>query len=164
MPGGKPYAGIIYGALNEEGKKVGVPIKASRIGKDVGHRLLMKKCEAGKAFVKADGPELQKTKGVIREAMRHSADIEAFHELLEDSRIQAVFRTNDEGRTYGATFIDDNINGSTLGKEFSAARFHERFVEHKEEIAPEKTPESEAAPAEDLLFYKIFMIAGNSVC
>ena len=42
-----------------------------------------------------------------------------------------VFRENDEGRIYGATFIDNKnrevCNGSRIGKEFSANAFERLF-------------------------------------
>ena len=42
-----------------------------------------------------------------------------------------VFRQNDNGRIYGVTFIDHDsrvvLNGSRLGKEYSANVFNERF-------------------------------------
>ena len=60
-----------------------------------------------------------------------------------------MLRTNEQGRIYGATFIDENtrmvFNGSTLGKEFSAARFHERFIEHKQ-TAPAQA-ETQSGPS-----------------
>ena len=42
-----------------------------------------------------------------------------------------MFRRNDSGRIYGVTFIDHDsrvvLNGSRLGKEYSANVFNERF-------------------------------------
>ena len=42
-----------------------------------------------------------------------------------------IFRQNDSGRIYGVTFIDHDsrvvLNGSRLGKEYSANVFNERF-------------------------------------
>ena len=56
---------------------------------------------------------------------------EEFVRLLADKGIDAVFRENDEGRIYGATFIDHKnrevYNGSRLGKEFSANAFERLF-------------------------------------
>jgi hypothetical protein len=47
-----------------------------------------------------------------------------------------VFRQNDAGRMYGVTFIDHQnkcvLNGSRLGKEFSANVFNELFTSSKE--------------------------------
>jgi hypothetical protein len=54
-----------------------------------------------------------------------------FEGTLQKQGISAVFRTNSEGRIYGATFIDHEnravFNGSRLGKEFSANVFNELF-------------------------------------
>ena len=51
--------------------------------------------------------------------------------LLTGKGIDTVFRENDEGRIYGATFIDhmnrEVYNGSRLGKEFSANAFERLF-------------------------------------
>lgn len=56
---------------------------------------------------------------------------EDFIRLLNGRGIDAVFRENDEGRIYGATFIDHRnrevYNGSRLGKEFSANAFEQLF-------------------------------------
>ncbi len=52
---------------------------------------------------------------------------EDFIRLLNRQGIDVVFRENNEGRIYGATFIDHKnrevYNGSRLGKEFSANAF-----------------------------------------
>jgi hypothetical protein len=50
---------------------------------------------------------------------------------LEKQGISVLFRTNEQGRIYGATFIDHEqkcvFNGSRLGKEFSANVFNDIF-------------------------------------
>ena len=50
---------------------------------------------------------------------------------LRKQGIDVVFRQNDSGRIYGVTFIDHDsrvvLNGSRLGKEYSANVFNERF-------------------------------------
>ena len=35
---GRNYAGIIYGALTDDGYGIGTPFKSSKIGKDVGYK------------------------------------------------------------------------------------------------------------------------------
>lgn len=56
---------------------------------------------------------------------------EDFIRLLNRQGIDVVFRENNEGRIYGATFIDHKnrevYNGSRLGKEFSANAFERLF-------------------------------------
>lgn len=60
-----------------------------------------------------------------------------FRRLLKADGIDAVFRINPVGKTYGVTFIDHNAgivaNGSVLGKEFSANVFNELYLVRKEE-------------------------------
>ena len=47
---------------------------------------------------------------------------------LKEKGIDLVLRYNDDGRLYGATYVDHNnhvsLNGSRLGKEFSANALH----------------------------------------
>ncbi|KAA6305376.1 hypothetical protein EZS27_042973, partial [termite gut metagenome] len=50
---------------------------------------------------------------------------------MREKEIGVVFRENEAGRIYGVTFIDYQnrtvLNGSRLGKEFSANVFNELF-------------------------------------
>jgi len=59
-----------------------------------------------------------------------------FEKQLIANGINVVFRQNDAGRIYGVTFIDHSnkcvLNGSRLGKEFSANVFNELFTWSKE--------------------------------
>lgn len=71
---------------------------------------------------------------------------EEFVRLLGGKGIDVVFRENDEGRIYGATFIDHKnrevYNGSRLGKEFSANAF-ERLFNNPGDIPNPDAPISE---------------------
>ena len=66
---------------------------------------------------------------------------ETFTDLLRERGIDTVFRTNDEGRIYGVTFIDHNnkevYNGSRLGKEFSANVFEKLFRSPEDAVLPQ---------------------------
>jgi hypothetical protein len=80
--------------------------------------------------------------------LTNSHNEKEFREALREKGIDLVLRTNDEGRIYGATFINHNercvLNGSRLGKEFSANVLNERFGEEQtnaqEKRKEEKTP------------------------
>jgi hypothetical protein len=56
---------------------------------------------------------------------------------LHRQQVNILFRTNDQGVTYGATFVDNEhkvvFNGSSLGKAYSANALSERFKQ-----APDK--------------------------
>ena len=60
--------------------------------------------------------------------------------------MDVVFRTNNDGRIYGVTFIDHEnrvaLNGSRLGKDYSANVFHSWFnegIKPKQKVYEEKT-------------------------
>lgn len=63
--------------------------------------------------------------------MSQAKDKEDFALLMKEKGIGVIFRQNDNRRIYGVTFIDHKnqtiLNGSRLGKEFSANVFNERF-------------------------------------
>jgi hypothetical protein len=71
------------------------------------------------------------TRAIVAEAMRRSSSEEEFRQKLKEKNVGLFVRRNDTGRVYGITFIDHNsrcvMNGSRLGKEFSANVFHEWF-------------------------------------
>lgn len=129
---GRDYAGIMYGALTDDGQRIGTPIKSSRIGQDVGYKALKRYYE--RCAVKIKEQELYShTRDAVAGAMNATTSMSEFRELLRAERIDAVFRINDAGRIYGATFIDYEsgvvANGSRLGKEFSANSFEQHFTE-----------------------------------
>jgi len=64
---------------------------------------------------------------------------------LKTEHIDAIFRRTEDGRVYGATFVDHNscmvLNGSALGKEYAARTWDEWFKN------PPTEPEQTEAPA-----------------
>lgn len=129
---GQRYHGIVYSALNDKGEPVGVPIKSSRIGKDVGFERLEKKRLANlEKYI--GSPELKaRTRNEVIRAMHESRSKGEFTDGLKRRGIDVLFRENARsGRIYGVTFIDHNtkmvLNGSRLGKSYSANVFQELF-------------------------------------
>ncbi|GHT76744.1 mobilization protein [Bacteroidia bacterium] len=127
---GKPYRGLVYSALDESGNKAGTPLKSSLFGKSVGYDALEKHFEKSKEQIKQHGFR-EKTRIAVGDALRNSRNEKGFRAALQEKGIDLVLRKNEEGRIYGATFIDHNercvLNGSRLGKEFSANVLNERF-------------------------------------
>jgi hypothetical protein len=138
---GKPYRGLIYSALNDKGEKVGNPFKSSLFGKTVGIEALEKGIEKSTEIIKDKGLK-ERSKKVIASAMRTTKTRPDFEKALEKQGVSVLFRTNDDGRIYGATFIDHEqkavFNGSHLGKEFSANVFNDLFTGKGQE--PDKQP------------------------
>ena len=143
---GRDYAGVIYGAMTDDGYGIGTPFKSSRIGKDVGYKALQKYYERSKSALKQDGT-LDRLRQTVKDAMSPDNTREEFRQLLKADGIDVVFRINPVGRIYGVTFIDHNAgivaNGSVLGKEFSANVFDELYPTLKEErrdyLLPKRT-------------------------
>ena len=129
------YAGIVYGAMTDDGYGIGTPFKSSRIGRDVGYKALQKYYERSKSALKQDG-SLDRLRQTVRDAMSPHNTRDEFRQLLKAENIDAIFRINPIGRIYGVTFIDHNdgivANGSVLGKEFSANVFNELYPAPKQ--------------------------------
>ena len=132
---GRNYAGIVYGALTDDGYGIGTPIKSSKIGKDVGYKALQKYYGMSKDKLKKLGA-LDRLRQTVKDAMSPNNTQDEFRQLLKADNIDAVFRINPVGRIYGVTFIDHNAgivaNGSVLGKEFSANAFNELYPAPKQ--------------------------------
>lgn len=125
---GRPYHGLVYSVLDENGEKVSKPFKSSLFGKSVNAETLQKHFEKSKiAIDKSDIKDRLKSK--ILEAMQQPyISMDSFKQSLLKQGIGCVFRSNGQGRIYGVTFVDYNnriiLNGSRLGKEFSANVFN----------------------------------------
>ena len=83
--------------------------------------------QKGHEYLKGQDSTSLKAHIIFAKEITHSKS--EFVQELKAKGIEVVFRENEEGRTYGVTFIDHNsrcvYNGSQLGKEFSANVFHQ---------------------------------------
>ena len=127
---GRSYEGLIYYATNDKGEKISNPFKSSLFGRAVGHKAINEKCEKSKQTIKDKRLGKQSAKRISK-TIYGIKDKQEFIDRLKGQNIDVVFRENDVGRIYGATFIDHNnhsvFNGSRLGKEFSANAINDRF-------------------------------------
>lgn len=123
---GREYHGLVYLATDDEGKVIANPFKASRLGKFASRTAIDSRFEKAK-----DKIDLAPTKRKVADCLAQSTGKDDFTSKLKNSGIDVVFRYTDEGRIYGVTFIDHNtltvLNGSRLGKQFSANALNERF-------------------------------------
>lgn len=119
---GREYHGLVYFALGDDGKPIASPFKSSRLGKFARREAIDTKYVHTKEKI-----DMAPTKKVVEDVMSHSSDKDDFISRLKEKNIDVVFRYTGEGRIYGATFIDHNtmtvLNGSRMGKEFSANAF-----------------------------------------
>ena len=127
---GTPYTGILYSATDDNGKVVSPPFKSASFGKRFGNERLEKRMLAHAKDFK-EGKWAPSVQGTLIHAMQHARSRGELVDMLRKSHIDAVFRQNEQGRIYGATFIDHTnrevFNGSRLGKAFSANTFNELF-------------------------------------
>ena len=123
---GREYHGLVYFATDDEGKVIANPFKASRLGKFASRTAIDSRFEKAK-----DKIDPASTKRKVADCLAQSTGKDDFTAKLKDCGIDVVFRYTDEGRIYGVTFIDHNamtvLNGSRLGKQFSANAINERF-------------------------------------
>ncbi|MFC0513519.1 relaxase/mobilization nuclease domain-containing protein [Mucilaginibacter angelicae] len=125
----REHEGLVYRVLDEQGNKVGVPIRAS----DFFDKPTLKKLQ--QKFIEKEAQKLPEHRGRIRqtidlELLRGRMDLQELAARLKSSGIDMVIRQNAEGLIYGVTYVDHVkktvFNGSELGKEYSAKAMLER--------------------------------------
>lgn len=123
---GREYHGLVYFATDDDGKVIANPFKASRLGKFASRTAVEGRFERAK-----DKIDVASTRNRVADVLSRTTDKEDFTSKLKDCGIDVIFRYTDEGRIYGVTFINHNamtvLNGSRLGKQFSANALNERF-------------------------------------
>lgn len=128
---GTPYRGLLYTLLDENGDKaVAAPLKSSLFGKEVGYDGLERHMErSAERFGKDD--TRRQIRGRVDKALRGEPTEEELRERLREARVDLYIRRNENGRIVGVTFIDHEtrtvVNGSRLGKAYSANAFELRF-------------------------------------
>jgi len=131
----KMYNGLVYSAIDNNGERIGKPFKSSLFGKTVGYEALQQRMLQSGELIKQKLLK-NRTKAIITTVMKSPGNRADFEKQLTANGINVVFRQNDAGRIYGVTFIDLQnkcvLNGSRLGKEFSANVFNELFTSSKE--------------------------------
>jgi hypothetical protein len=127
----RQHEGLLYHLLDEQGKAIGTPIKASLFYNNPGLKKLnvlfaenrLAK-EPAKVRIRNEiDLALLPRKGSLRDMIRE----------LKRTGIDMVIRQNDQGVIYGLTYIDHSsrvvLNGSDLGKAYSAKGVLERCAD-----------------------------------
>lgn len=137
---GREYHGLVYFATDDSGNTIATPLKASRLGKFASRTAIDGRFERAKEKI-----DVVPTKRKVADALGQSSGKDDFVARLKERNIDVVFRYTDEGRIYGVTFVDHDtmtaLNGSRLGKEFSANALNARFNQQPQptEQAPTAT-------------------------
>lgn len=122
--------GLVYRILDQEGKPVGVPIKASDFYSKPTLKYLEEKFVANQAL---RVPHKVRVKNAIDLALKRHGNltISVLMQHLQKQGIHTVLRQNPEGLVYGITYVDHRtrcvFNGSDLGKAYSVKAIQERI-------------------------------------
>lgn len=129
------HRGLVYRILDEQGNKIGVPIKASSLNcrptldrLEKLYSINEKTREPLKHFLKA---------AIDHALLKQPSNHKVFQMLLAQKNIATILRQNEQGRIYGITFVDHQnktvFNGSDLGKTYSAAQIQNRLFHTAEQ-------------------------------
>ena len=128
---GREYNGLVYSVTDGAGNKVGNPFKSSLFGKSGGYDAIQGKFTRSKTEIK-DKKLADITKRTVLSVLQDTYDKNRFIATLKEKGIDTVLRYTEEGRIYGATFIDHRtgcvLNGSRMGRELSANTLQEHFT------------------------------------
>lgn len=125
---GKQYDGIVYIPM-EGGKPAAPPIPSKDLGRGVGYT-------AVKTAMYKSGKRCQEKaeemRAIIASVMiTRPKTLEEFTDKLKENGLELVAKRNENGRIYGATYVDRDemvaISGSKLGSDFSANTLNELF-------------------------------------
>ncbi|MBB2148968.1 relaxase/mobilization nuclease domain-containing protein [Pedobacter gandavensis] len=122
--------GLIYSLIGSNGDKIGIPIKSSSFYSKPTFRHLETKFEKNKERRKPYKQNLIQRINKVFTKYERISKVTLLAELKKEG-INLVLRQNDQGRIYGATFVDHQskavFNGSDLGKLYSANAMMERI-------------------------------------
>jgi len=166
---GKPYNGIVYSATNDKGEKQGNPFKSSSLGKSVGYEAIQRRIQKSEKDIqdKHLKEHIRRTVGAVMKSARNREQLVTD---LKAKGIDVLFRQNDAGRIYGMTFIDHEsrtvLNGSRLGKEFSANVFNDLFTGSRSLAGNSQQDVREYSPKESHLHQQVGQLSestGNAI-
>ena len=115
--------GLVYSILDKQGQRIGIPINASALPYQPTLKNLEKLYSVNQQKRPPKKEDLQKRVDQVF-AKYHQLSKATFIKELGKRQVSVVFRNNDQGFTYGFTFVDNRhktvFNGSDLGKDYSA--------------------------------------------
>ncbi|SDE66583.1 Relaxase/Mobilisation nuclease domain-containing protein [Mucilaginibacter pineti] len=121
--------GLVYLAIDQQGKYLGASVKASAIYGSPTLAKLEKKFEQNKALKLRYKAALKLS--IDKAVNSKPNDLQALGKALKPDGISVLYRTNKDGQVYGVTFTDHKhrvvMNGSELGKAYSIKGIQERL-------------------------------------
>jgi hypothetical protein len=132
--------GLVYRVLDEQGNKIGVPVKASSIYS----KPILAKLE--RRFLENETSP-QEHKKYLKTSLdwillKPPANMELFRQALQKEKISLVLRQNEKSIIFGITYIDHRtkcvFNGSEIGKQYSANAILEKCKNWDQNSLPEQ--------------------------
>lgn len=124
------HRGLMYSILDQTGKPVGVPIKASAIYGKPTRAYLEKQFELNKTLRKPHLDKLRKTIDFTSNGYT-CIDLQTFTQRMQAKGVFVLLRQNEAKRIYGITFVDNRtrtvFNGSDLGKSYGVNALLEKL-------------------------------------
>ena len=126
--------GLVYRVLDNSGKKIGKPVKASIINNKPGLKFLTEKFAQNKLL---KHPHERRIKNAVDFSFVSSSaqSLEQMIQALQSEKISVVLGRNRNDISYGITYIDHHtrcvFDGSELGKPYSASELQQRCNEFK---------------------------------
>ncbi len=133
------HQGLLYRILDEQGNRVGVPIKASDFYKKPTRKYLEERFQQNET---SRQPHKMRVKNAIEVALlkKPNQTLATIAKVLEKEGIVMVQRQNSEGLLYGITYVDHHtkcvFNGSALGKPYSAQGMQQRCAPEESLVLP----------------------------
>lgn len=140
--------GLVYRILDENGKPMGVPIKASDFYNKPTLKFLEERYSSNDALRQPFKARIKNEIDGLFISKKPTLDELATH--LQRKGIHVALRQNDTGFIYGVTYVDHQtkciFNGSALGKQYSAKALQERCLQP--EPLPQNLPSQPTAKQE----------------
>ena len=137
----KRHRGLNYHLITEDGKPVGVPIKASNFHFKPTLQGLEKYFALGKTGRLRHTNRLKNT--LDRALARGVSSFDGLAAELRNQGVALVTRSSSQGLVYGLTFVDHRtksvFNGSDLGKQYSAKAIQQMLLSEAKQTLPEES-------------------------
>lgn len=128
--------GLVYAIIGDiDNKTYREPIKASDMSKECSLSSIEERITKSQYKIK-------RNKGNVRDRIKKSLEVKPktlteFKEELRKNRIELVLRTNEEGKVYGITFIDEDnkiiLNGSNIDRGYTYNNIQKIIDKNKED-------------------------------
>jgi len=152
--------GLVYQVINEQGEKIGIPIKASTIYGKPTLDSLEKQFQENEQHRQYPRAMLKNTLDKIFH-INSKMDKATFINLMKKEQVDVIFRQNSQGLIYGLTFIDHKnkavFKGSDVAAHYSAKKILDKLEPgHRSTIQENPMLSNQKQPSRTLIHEQNF--------